>query len=388
MAFNFLPYDQDQLLLMPPSLQEWVSDGSLARFISDLVDEFDERGDLGLFYARYRADGWGRAAYSPLFLSVLELCREAGLVKALDGRRVPGNAALERNRTKAQLQEEVKKILREADEIDAAEDALYGEDKRGDELPAELQTREGRLKAIRRALDVLKKPEDEARAAHEQKLQERRRKELETGRRPKGAEPKLNETKIAERRANLTDPESRTMKSRKGFVQGYNGQIMVDCETQIIVAQDLRQEPIDRQLLGPMLHACERQTGCVPEICIADNGYWSEANFALHSERTDLYIAMGKSAEIHGHPHRRARKKGPDKGPQAIAMRQKLDTEDARSLYRLRSSTVEPVFGQMYERGLNRIGLRGVTKARTEWSMWCTTHNVLKLWRYFRLAWA
>src|SRR5688572_4019979 len=172
MSFNFLPYDQSQLLLMPPALQEWVGTGSLARFVSDVVDELDERGDLESFYAQYRTDGWGRPAYPPrmmikvvlygcsvgvrssrklgqaleqdvafrylaanlrpdfrtlagfrtqhaealdgLFVHVLQLCREAGLVKlghvALDGRRVAGNAALERNRTKAELLEIVRQI--------------------------------------------------------------------------------------------------------------------------------------------------------------------------------------------------------------------------------------------------------------------------------------
>jgi transposase len=443
MSFNFLPYDQSQLLLMPPALQEWVGTGSLARFVSEVVDELDERGDLESFYAQYRTDGWGRPAYPPrmmikvvlygcsvgvrssrklgqaleqdvafrylaanlrpdfrtlagfrtqhaealdgLFVHVLQLCREAGLVKlghvALDGRRVAGNAALERNRTKAELLEIVRQIRKESEAIDAAEDRLYGEDKRGDELPEALQTREGRLKAIRAALDQLKKPEEEIRAAHENKVEARKQQEKKTGKRARGRKPKLKEDKIRRMRANMTDPESRMMKTRKGFVQGYNGQIMVDCSSQVIVAQDLRQEAVDWTLLKPMLKRCEVQAGARPKVCIMDGGYWSEANAALGDRKTRLYIAVGSSAEFEGRPDNRIRKNSLRGGPQAVKMRKKLSAEEGRKIYKQRSSTVEPVFGQMYERGLNRYLLRGVEKVRAEWSLWCTSHNLLKLWR-------
>lgn len=450
MGQNFLPYDQSQLLLMPPSLQEWVRDGSLARFVSEVIEELDGRGELARFYARYRADGWGRAAYAPalmvkvllygycvgvrssrklanalemdvgfrylaanqrpnfrtlsdfrkehmealdgLFVSVLELCRQAGLVQmgqvALDGRRLPGNAALERNRTKAQLQALVKQILQEAEEIDEAEDALYGPDKRGDELPEELQTREGRLKAIRRALDELKKPEEAVRAAHEEKVRARAAQEEATGRPARGRKPRLNVKKLERMQANLTDPESRIIKARKGYVQGYNAQAMVSCETQIIVAQDLRQEQVDHHLLAPMLAQCEKQAGERPAICIMDGGYWSEANAALADEKTELLIAVGSSAAVEGRKHTRKRTNAPQRGPQAVAMREKLATERGREIYKKRSKSIEPVFGQMYERDLNRFLLRGRRKAALEWSLVCTTHNLLKLWRSARLAFA
>jgi transposase len=362
MSYNFLPYDQSQLLLMPPSLQEWVGDRSLARFVSDVVDELDERGELRAFYSSYRSDGWGRPAYPPrmmvkvllygcsvgvrssrkldqaleqdvcfrylagnlkpdfrtlsrfradntealdgMFVHVLQLCNEAGLVKlgqvALDGRRVAGNAALERNRTKAELLELVRKIRAEAEATDAAEDLLYGEDKRGDELPEQLQTREGRLKAIRAALDQLKKPEEEIRAEYEKKVEARAQQEKKTGKRIRGRKPKLKEDEIKRMRANLTDPQSRTMKSRKGFVQGYNGQAMVDCSSQVIVAQDLSQDAVDWALLKPMLERCETQAGAPARICIMDGGYWSEANAAVEDGKTKLYIAVGSSAEFEG----------------------------------------------------------------------------------------
>lgn len=443
MPQNFLPYDQDQLLLMPPSLGEWVGSDSLARFVSDVIDQLEERGELSAFYARYRVDGWGRAAYAPrmmvkvlvygccmgvrsarklaqaleldvafrylaanqrpdfrtlsdfrkdhldaiegLFTQVLQLCREAGLVKlgqvALDGRRVAGNAALERNRTKAQLQAMVRKFLKEADDLDAAEDAAYGKEKRGDELPEALRTPEGRRAMIERALEALKAPEAQIRAEHNEKLEARNAYEQKSGKRAKGATPKLKEHQINRLRTNLTDPDSRMMKTRKGYVQGYNGQAMVDCSSQVIVAQDLRQEAVDWTLLRPMLKACEVQAGMRPAVCIADAGYWSEANAALADAHTELFIAVENGAKVAGRRDTRVRKIALRKGPQAVKMREKLATDEGRAIYKLRSSVAEPVFGQMYGRELNRFLLRGIKKVHSEWSLWCTSHNLLKLWR-------
>ena len=447
MSYNFVEYDQDQMLLMPPSLQEWVGSGSLARFVSGMVDELDRNGELAGFNARYRVDGWGRAAYPPrmmvkvllygyslgvrssrkieqalefdvgfrflaanlrpnfrtisdfrmenlealdgLFAKVLRLCQEAGLAKlghvALDGRRVKGATVLERNRTRKQLEELASRILQEAADVDAAEDALYGPDKRGDELPEELQTEKGQLAAIRRALQEINKAEDALREEHKEKVQARDAKRQQ-GKRPKGAEPKLKEDKIKRIRVNLTDPDSRTIKTRRGFIQGYNGQAMVDCESQVIVAQDLCQAAGDFRMLEPMLRTCETQAGARPLVCIADGGYWSEANALLEDERTELFIAVGSSLGIEEREYRpKKRKNALRKGPQAVRMRAKLDTPEARRIYKQRSKTVEPVFGQMHERGLDDFLLRGLNKARAEWSIFCTSHNILKMWRSLRL---
>jgi transposase len=432
------------MFLMPPSLGEWVEDGSLVKFVSDLVEALEEKGELSAFYARYREDGWGRAAYPPrmmvkvvlygyclgvrssrklahaleadigfrylaanlgpdfrtlsdfrkehgealagLFVKVLRLCQEAGLVKlgqvALDGRRVAGNARVERNRTQAKLEALAQQMLREAEQVDAAEDAKYGEDKRGDELPEALRTRAGRREAIDRALRELEEPQRQIREEHERKLEARRALEEKTGKRARGRRPKLKEDKIKRLQANLSDPESRLIKTRKGYVQGYNGQAMVDCSSQVIVAQDLRQDAVDYRLLAPMLKVCETQAGARPQVCLADGGYWSEANASLEDERTELYIAVGRSFEIEERTFKpKPRSRAVRKGSEAVRMREKLDTAYGRALYKLRSTSVEPVFGQMYERGLNRFLLRGLKKVATEWSLWCTSHNILKLWR-------
>jgi hypothetical protein len=176
-----------------------------------------------------------------------------------------------------------------------------------------------------------------------------------------------------EARANRTDPESRVMKARNGrWVQGYNGQAMVDCESQVIVSQQLTNQECDVQQLTPMLERCEEQAGARPAQLLADAGYWSEANGALDGQGgTDLLIAT-----VHW-----AREK-PQEHPMRDLMESKLAREEGEAAYAQRCSTVEPVFGQMVTRGLERFRLRGKRKVQLEWSLWCTTHNLLKLWRH------
>lgn len=449
MAYNFLPYDPDQLYLLPPSLAEWVGEGSLARFVSEVVEELDADGKLAPFYAGYRADGWGRAGYHPrmlvkvllygyccgvtssrklaaalendvafrflaanqqpdfrtlnefrrqhlealegLFVEVLRLCREAGLAKmgrvALDGRKVAGNAALDRNRDTEAIEREVRRILAEAERVDAEEDERYGPEERGDELPEELRTREGRLKRLREARARLEEEERQAREEQEQKIERREAEEQAAGRKKPGRKPKAPEEAVDNQaKANLTDPDSRILKTRKGWLQGYNGQAMADCETQVIVAQGLTQAENDVQELAPMLDACEQQAGGRPGEVLADAGYWSEANAGRQDDHTELFIATTKDWK----QRKALREQGPPRGripANATAkerMERKLLTRRGRAAYRQRGSTIEAVFGQMAMRGLNRFWLRGVDKVRAEWSLWCTTHNLLKLWRAHR----
>jgi transposase len=438
MSYNFREYDQDQLLLMPPSIQEWVRPDSLPRFLSEIVDEMDAGGRLDGFYALYRVDGWGAPAFHPammlkvllyaysngvtssrriaamlevdiafrylaannqpnfrtisdfrtthleallaLFVDVLELCRDAGLAKlgrvALDGHRVSGDASLSENRTRERLEQQVEELMDEAAWIDAREDQQHGPDARGDELPSGLKDPRRRAEHLQQALEELKKREAERRKEQEERITLREKEEQETGRKKRGRKPKpAAEVKLPEEaRVNRTDPQSRVMKGRNGrWVQGYNGQAMVDCESQVIVAQQLTNEAADVNLLVPMLERCEEQAGARPRQALVDAGYWSEANGALDGEvGTDLLIAT-----VHW-----AREK-PEEHPQRDRMEAKLESEEAKAAYAQRGCTVEPVFGQMVTRGLERFRLRGKKKAGLEWSLWCTTHNLLKLWRHF-----
>jgi transposase len=444
MGQNFKPYDQSQLFLMPPAVSEWVAQESLARFLSEAVDGLDDVGKLADFYGAYREDGWGRAAYSPvmmvkvllygycrgitssrriaealeldvafrylaanqqpnfrtisdfrkdhlqnlerLFPVVLELCRQAGLVKlgrvALDGTRLAGNASLAANRTRAQLEAEVRRTLRQAIQTDAEEDAQYGEDQRGDELPEGFRTPGERAARIKEAIDRLKAEEEAERAAQAEKIKDREEEERRRGKKKNGRKPKhpdLLEPK--ERRANTTDPQSYTLKSQRGWVQGYNAQAAADCESQVIVATDIADSGVDQRQLLPMLDRIAEQAGARPQQLLADAGYWSADNAALGSEHTDLLIATQKAWR------QETAARWLTKGPRARkaaareAMQSKLQTEAGRAAYAQRSTTIEPVFGQMKTRGLRTLLLRGRDKARGEWSLWCTTHNLLKLWR-------
>lgn len=439
MSYNFRDYDQDQLFLMPPSVQEWVKEDSLARFLSEIIDGMDARGRLDAFYAPYRVDGWGAPAFHPVmmlkvllyaytngvtssrriegmlevdiafrylaannqpdfrtinafrtthldallgvFVDVLELCRDAGMVKlgrvALDGHRVAGDASLSENRKRDRLEQQVQELLDEAAQIDARENQQHGPDARGDELPSGLKNPRKRAEHLQRALDELKKREAALRKQQEDRIALREKEERETGRKKPGRKPKpAAEVELPEdARVNRTDPESRVMKGRNGrYLQGYNGQAMVDCESQIIVAQQLTNDESDVNQLAPMLKRCEDQAGARPDQVLVDAGYWSEANGALDGQGgTDLLIATVHWA-----------RENPDQHPQRDLMEAKLESDDGKAAYAQRSSTAEPVFGQMVTRGLERFRLRGKEKTGLEWSLWCTTHNLLKLWRHGR----
>jgi len=445
MSYNFRPYAQDQMYLMPPSITEWVSEASLARFTSEVLDEMDREGKLAAVYHQYREDGWGSAAYHPvmmvkilvygycmgitssrrmaqalesdiafrylsaaqqpdfrtiadfrrlhlhalaeLFVHVLALCREAGLVKlgrvALDGRRVAANAALDQNRTVKSLEEAVQHLLDEAERLDRAEDRCYGA-ARGDELPAGLRTQAGRLQRLQEAKRRLEHTQGQAMQAQVTKIEARRQQEAETGQKRRGRKPRLpDEVRDRDAKVNLTDLDSRILKSRHGWIQGYNGQAMADCDSQVIVACELVAQENDVRQLGPMLERCETQTGAQPTQLVADAGYWSEENATLQNADTELFIATLKDWK----QRKALRDQGAPKGriPHGATIRDRMErkllTRRGKAIYKQRGRTIEPVFGQMSMRGLNRFWLRGLQKVKAEWSLWCTTHNLLKLWR-------
>jgi len=187
----------------------------------------------------------------------------------------------------------------------------------------------------------------------------------------------------AERKVNLTDPQSQILKTRKGWVQGYNGQAAVDCDSQVIVAQDVTAEANDVGQLEPLLERCEASNGRRPGQMLADAGYWSEQNAGLEDDQTELFIATTKDWKR----RKKLREKGPprgripnDYGPKEL-MERKLRTKRGRAIYKERSTSVEPVFGQMAMRNLNDFLLRGLRGAKGEWSLFSATHNLLKLWR-------
>src|SRR5271156_7156595 len=214
-------------------------------------------------------------ALSGLFTQALLLCCKAGLVKlghvAIDGTKIKANASKHKaqsykrmNETEARLEQEVEALMAAAEKTDAAEDALYGKGKRGDELPDELSRRDSRLKKIQQAKAELEKEAEEKaeqqRADAEAKRAARRHQEQQTGKKPRGREPKAPDPKQAQPEAkaqrNFTDGDSRIMPdgANKGsFLQGYNAQAAVDSTAQVIVAAEITQQSNDSRQLLPML---------------------------------------------------------------------------------------------------------------------------------------
>ena len=454
MAYNFLPCDRKQAYLLPPSLADWLPQGHLAWFVLDAVEQID----LQLFYKKYRTDGIGNSAFNPslmvsllmyayctgerssrrierycqtdvaykvitanqspdhstisrfrkdneanlknLFLEVLRLCAETGLVKlgkvSLDGTKIRANASLAANRTLKHLERVVEKMLAEADAKDAEEDKTFGPDKRGDELPEDLRDRKSRLNRLKACKERLEREKAQARQIQQAKIEQRQATEEATGQKPCGRRPKSpEEAENKEAKANVTDPDSRIMKTQKGYVQGLNAQAVVT-EGQVIAAEDVTQQANDKQQLHPMLKQAEanRQAVGLKETmgtALADAGYSSDDNFRkVPAGGAELLIATQKDWK-----QRKAMQDRPPRGriPLGLSatelMERKLRTKRGRELYKWRSRTVEPVFGQIKDvRGFDRFMRRGFEACRSEWSLICATHNLLKLWRSGKACWS
>lgn len=341
-------------------------------------------------------------ALAGLFVQVLQLCEAAGLVKlghvALDGTKIKANASKHKAMSYArmcakekELEAEVARLLEQAQQVDAAEDAEYGKGRRGDELPAELARRETRLRKIREAKAAL---EAAARAQAEQaaaqahaKLAARAQHEAETGKKLGGRPPQVPDPEQAQpaptAQRNFTDPESRIMKdgATKGFEQAYNAQAVVDSTAQIIVAAAVTQEANDKQQLQPMLEKVTENCGRLPEKASADAGYFNTEHLTDETLSTvDLYVPPDRQK----HGAAPTTLDAPTAADASVAgqMRQKLKTAAGQAVYKWRKAIVEPVFGQTKEaRGFRRFSFRGLTKVAAEWDLITLTHNLLKLWR-------
>lgn len=413
----FRPYNPDQILLLPPDLDSWVPPGHLARLVSDLVENVL---DLTPIYASYRVakgappyhpklllklllygyatgtfssrrleraaqefvpcrylsgdqqpDHWTISefrrrhlgAVKELFAQVLQVCREAGLVKlgqaALDGTKVKANASKHKAMSYGRVRErepEYRRIvegwLRQAEEIDQAEDREFGKDRRGDELPEDLQRAETRLQKLR-----------EAKAAIEKRAKEQ------------GREPAEKE------QHNFTDPDSRIMlNSDKAFVQAYNCQAMVDdTEHHIVLATGVSNQAADNPHLLGMLLETELNTGTLPDKFSADAGYAGETNlFVLDRLPIDAYVAVDKDKHSRNEPAPRGRI--PKSAGLRERMRRKTRTKKGRRVYARRKHIVEPVFGFIKQAlGFRQFLLRGLTKVSAEWELVSLAYNMRRL---------
>ena len=460
MAQNFVACDREQELLLPPSLREWLPEGHLAWFVIDAVAAFD----LSAFYAVYRADGHGRPAHDPammvalllygyaigerssrrlerrcvedvatrvicanqapdhttiarfrqrheralaeLFGEVLALCAEAGLVRvgviAVDGTKVAANAAPQATRDYEQIARE---ILAEADAVDAEEDEQFG-DARGDELPPELATAQGRrgwLREAKRRLDDKRAEEarpiprdrpDRLREA-KRRLEEEHRVECQAnaayeayrarGSTKNGSSSAVRRSRFSRRRSptgkiNLSDLDSRNVKTSRGWVQGYNAQA-VATEDQIVIAAEVTVDSPDFGHLEPMISAARdelRRAGIEqpPDVVLADAGYW-------HQVQMERLLGDGHTVLIPPDAKKRAgARPGWDGGLYAF-MRRVLDTDAGGELYAKRQTMIEPIFADTkFNRRIDRFLRRGRSAARSEWRLTNAAHNLLKLWRH------
>jgi len=429
MAKTYRPYVPEQDLLLPPSLRDWLPEDHLVYFVSDVVDALDlsaitavyeeeERGYppyhpvmltkvlvyaycVGVFSSRriqrrlaedvgFRVLAAGNEpdfrtiadfrkthlqALTGFFEQVLQLARAMGAPRlgrvALDGTKIKANASKHKamsykrmGEKQRQLRTEVKELLAQAEAADAAEDAQYGAGQRGDDLPAELQRRESRLQRIREAKKVLKeRAKDEAVAA---------------------GQPSESTKPDPKAQYNFTDPESRIMKGPDGFVQAYNAQVAVD-DLQFIVGQAVTQQANDKKQLVPMIATITQQSGKTPAVILADAGYCSDENLAaIAATPIDAYISTRKQS--HGErPGPCPRGPLPATATRTDRMTRKLQTQTGAAVYAARKAIVEPVFGQIKQaRGFRQFLLRGLVKVQGEWSLVCTTHNILKMYRLCR----
>lgn len=471
MSCNFVVADRDQLMLMPPSVADWLPEDHLTWFVLDVVAELD----LSEFIAAYRADGRGGAAYDPammvallvyaycvgerssrriqqrcvedvafrvlaanhapdhatvarfrathqaalagLFAQVLGLCERVGMLRpglvAIDGTKMAANASRDANRTAEQL---AKDILDEAAAVDAAEDAEHGEAS-GAELPEAMapRGRRARLRALLEELEV-----EAAAKSYEAHVERRAAQEAASGRPVRGRRPKPGSaTHRSRQHANTTDPDSRLLKTKGGYVQGYNAQAAATVD-QVIVAASVTNGAHDAPSFKPVLDDAKanlRRAGSRRRVrtVVADAGYWSNDNAA--TEGVEAIIAPGKARKLDEITDTdRARSEVLDKvergelsKPDAAerlgvtrtrvnqllrnrrrghaetlttAMVDKLTTPRGRRLYRKRAASIEPVFAQTkHNRGFRNFSRRGLAAADSEWKLIAATHNLLKLWR-------
>ncbi len=441
---KFRPYQPDQLLLLPPSLRDWLPEDHVVYFLSDAVEEMD----LSAIYASYaelrgqppyepsmmvkvllygymlgirssrkleralhedvgfrvlscnqQPDFWTIAAFrrrhhealGGLLGETVRLGMEAGLIKgehvSVDGTKIKAHASRHSamsygrmDREETRLQRDIEEYFADMEAQDRLEDEKFG-DRRGDELPEHLSTRKKRVEAIRRARESL---EAKARQRAEEESEKRRREAESEGR---VYHPRKDPQEARPRdkdQYNFTDPESRIMKSSEGsFIQAYNGQALVDTDSMMIIAGDLSNQAADSLHLLGLVAQYRELMGCDPKELSADAGYYSEAILArLQGWEVEAFIPPDKIKHSEWRTMTSPRGRIPKDATRADLMRRKLRTKRGRARYRKRQCSVEPVFGHIKEvQGFRQLLLRGQAKARSMWQLVSAAHNLWKLYR-------
>ena len=430
MAKTYRPYSPDQMLLLPPSLKDWLPENHLSYFVSDVIDNLDlgaiesvyereERGYppyhphmmtkvlvyaycIGVFSSRkiqrhliedvaFRVLAAGNQpdfrtiadfrkihhkALEDLFQQVLRLAMKAGAIKlgrvALDGSKVKANASKHKAMSYGRMKQEERALKEEVRKLLAQANAADEEEDR----------RYGKDKSGDELPEELNRRETrlkrirEAKRALEQKAQD------EAGEDGKDEEEAKQSKPVDKAQYNFTDPESRIMKGPDGFVQAFNTQIAVEEVSQLIVGQAVTQDANDKKQVEPMITIIQKKAGQKPAELLADSGYCSESNLNyLQKKKISAYVATNRHKHGKQQP---ACKRGPlPKGSTIVdKMTRKLQTKAGARIYAARKSIVEPVFGQIkHARGFRQFLMRGIEKVRAEWALVCATHNILKLYR-------
>jgi transposase len=318
--------------------------------------------------------------FQELFVQVVRIAAEAGVIRlgtlAVDGSKVRANASKHKAMSYKRMKTEQQRLRREIGELteqaareDAEEDRIYGEDRRGDELPEELRRREDRVAKIEAAMERLRARQAEA-------DRQKGRHEGDGRKSPRGGRKFKREFGEPEEKAqdNFTDPDSRIMKSKGSFEQCYNAQIAVEEGSQLVVATGLTQSAGDNPQLLPLVERARANTRKKPERVLADSGYRGEKSFEqLEQQGIDAYVSLGREGK-------RVSQTPALESEASLRMGAKLESEAGRSVYRRRKGIVEPVFGWAKERlGFRRFSLRGFEKVSGEWDLVCLAVNLKRL---------
>jgi transposase len=425
--------DRRQGLLLPPSPSDWLPEGHLAWFVIDAVEQLN----LDALLEKYRDGGKGELAYpppvmlalliyayctgtfasrkiaaqiedsvafrviaagltphhrticrfreehldefQPLFVQVVQLAKEAGLVKmgtiAIDGSKLKANASKHKAMSydrmlmeEKKLRSEIRKLTQAAREQDDIDDQDFGPDFRGDELPQELSSRKTRLQTIQAAKKRL-----EERKAAEAEAKQAAAKQENGDAKPDASKSERVLPELRDQE-NFTDPDSRIMPTAgKSFDQSYNAQVAVDAKAQIVVAASVSQSPKDMGLLIPVVNAAFESTETIPKRVLADAGYKNERDLQqLQDLGIDAYVSIGREGKTVRLPSAEC--------PSSQAMLKKLMTTRGRARYRRRKGLVEPVFGWVKRvLGFRAFSLRGLRKVAGEWSLVCLALNLRRM---------
>jgi transposase len=442
MSGNFRSFDRDTLFLMPPSVQDWLPKEHFARFVVEIVEQLDlralresyaGRGSAAyhpemlvalLFYgyatgvrasrkieaATYESVPFRfiaanthpdhdtisdfRARFLPQLTAVFEqllvVAHEMGCLKvgcvSLDGTKIRASASKHNAISLSRATELERRFRREAQRmLELAEVADREDQDEEFNLPAELARREDRIRAIKVAKERIRAREEERiareKAERDQANAERRQLEESNGRRFQRQSNRHRARRNPQAQINLTDEDSRIMPSSEGFVQAYNGQLAVDCDSMLIAACHVTQRPIDVEQIKPVLRALNTLPIGKPWALLADAGYCSELNVErCVASGIEPYIAIGRDQHHWGLRHWK-RPKPPRHDAGALAnMRYRLQTAKGRALYAQRKSTVEPVIGNIKRSmSFRQFLLRGIEKVSGEWTLACASWNLRRL---------